>query len=87
MQFSLTQSFNDQWERLSAVKQQAVIAAPSTGLILTGVFEWPLEKWSLALGMVFVAAQLGHLLWRWWRDLRIERERRQGQSPEREGTQ
>lgn len=67
--------FRESWEHLPTAKQQLIVAMPSLGLLLNAVFDWPLEKWSLLLGMLFVSVQFFYLIWKWRRDVRIEAER------------
>jgi hypothetical protein len=54
---------------------QVIQAAPSVGAILIWLMGKPIEWWAAALGMVFIAVQLGYVAWKWRRDVLRERAR------------
>lgn len=55
---------------------QAVIAAPSvTAILVTKVLGLHINDWLGLLGIGFLALQAAGYLWRWRRDIRIEKER------------
>lgn len=59
---------------------QTVQSLPSIGAILIYLSGKDINWWAAFLGMVFIAAQLIYMFWRWRRDIRIERERQLGLS-------
>ncbi len=38
----------------------------------------PIEWWAALAGFFFLLVQIGYLSWKWWRDIRIESDRRAG---------
>jgi hypothetical protein len=54
---------------------EVVKATPSLGAIFLGWLHVPIEKWAVLAGLAFIVAQMAYLLWRWWRDIKHERQR------------
>ena len=49
-------------------------AAPSVvAILVTKVFDFPIEKWVGVAGLAFLALQAGYLIWKWRRDIRRDR--------------
>ena len=54
---------------------EAAKATPSVGAILLGWLHVPVEGWAVRMGLAFIVLQMAHLMWRWFRDLKHERQR------------
>ena len=54
---------------------EAAKATPSVGAILLGWLHVPVEGWAVRMGLAFIVLQMAHLLWRWFRDWKHERQR------------
>lgn len=52
---------------------QTVQALPSLGAIVIWFSEKNVNWWAAVLGMVFIAVQLGYVLWKWRRDIKRDR--------------
>ena len=63
-------------DRTSELATQAVIASPSVAAIVAAkILELRINDWLGLLGIVFLLIQAAAFIWRWRRDIRIERER------------
>ncbi len=56
---------------------QLLQAAPSLGAIAIWFTGKDVHWWAAATGMLFIAIQIGYVLWKWRRDVRRDRLARQ----------
>lgn len=54
---------------------ESLKAAPSLSAIVIGWLAVPIEAWAVRTGLAFIVAQMAYLMWRWWRDIKHERQR------------
>lgn len=50
------------------VSQVRNAAPPITVSVMTTIGGFTLNEWVAVATLVYIAAQTGYLLWRWWRD-------------------
>lgn len=63
-------------DRANELATQTVIAAPSlTAIVISKVLNLQINDWLGLLGIAFLILQAAAFVWRWRRDIRIERER------------
>lgn len=54
---------------------QSIQALPSAGAIAVWLSGKGVDWWAAVAGIVFIMLQIGYLLWKWRRDVIIERQR------------
>ncbi|WP_187313362.1 hypothetical protein [Lysobacter capsici] len=42
--------------------------APAAAVVVASTQGWGIQEWMYAATIVYVLAQLGYLLWKWWRE-------------------
>lgn len=71
---ALAMPFRDP-QRVQEAASQIVAAAPSVAAVTAPLLGVHLQLWLQILGLVFIALQIGYLVWKWRRDIKREEDR------------